>query len=74
MRYVSAICKLQIQKFHYKMRHIEETPADRFVRLLRKRHPQITSSPEKSRQFLIKIGLINSETPLTNKSKVLVKS
>jgi hypothetical protein len=61
------------------MRHIEETQADRFVRLLRKRHPQITSSPEKSRQFLIKIGLISSEMPLvdnptTNKRKVLVKS
>lgn len=34
-----------------------ETPADRYVRLLKERHGQITSSPEKSRQFLINIGL-----------------
>ena len=34
-----------------------ESPADRYVRLLKERHEQITSSPEKSRQFLIKLGL-----------------
>ncbi|RYU95868.1 hypothetical protein [Emticicia agri] len=34
-----------------------ETPADRYVRLLKERHGQITSSPEKSKQFLQSIGL-----------------
>lgn len=34
-----------------------KSPADRYVRLLKERHEQITSSPEKSKQFLLSIGL-----------------
>lgn len=34
-----------------------ETPADRYVRLLNERHSLITSSPEKSKQFLLNLGL-----------------
>ena len=42
------------------MKKPEEITADRYVRLLRKRHFKITESPEKSKQFLVKIGLLST--------------
>jgi hypothetical protein len=50
------------------MRHIEST-ADRYVRLLQKRHSQITSSPEKSKRFLMGIGLNVPAIEPKNESK-----
>jgi hypothetical protein len=54
------------------MKKIEESSADRYVRLLRKKHIEITESPEKSKQFLINIGLLG--TSLVKKGRVNVKS
>ncbi len=42
------------------MKKPEESTADRYVRLLRKRHFKITDSTEKSKQFLINIGLVDT--------------
>ena len=38
-----------------------ESTADRYIRLLRERHHQITSSPEKSRVFLERLGLYDEK-------------
>ncbi len=45
------------------MKKIENT-ADRYIRLLRKRHKKITSSPEKSRLFLEKLGLYDEKNKI----------
>lgn len=49
-----------------------ETPADKYVRLLNERHSRITSSPEKSKQFLLSIGLtevVKSTGSIKNQAK-----